>query len=155
MSDRETQEIKSKDVEQLDAYEPSKEEKNFLNEFSPTQVQRLRSTIEDPGATMRLKTTAQSIAGMVDNPQPIQDVILHDVRIEDYESGEVRQCVRSILVTPDGVAFAATSDGVLQSLQQLGEIYGPPPWKPAIMLELVTQETKRGFTVYNLIPVEG
>ncbi len=135
------------------AYEPSKEEANWLLSFTPSDRQRIQSSIEDPGLTMRLKATAQSINGMVGKPRLIKDIIMHDATVIDQETGEKRQCVRSVMITPDGVAFAATSDGVVQSLQELSQIYGPPPWEPAINLELVTTETARGYTVYSLLPV--
>ena len=137
------------------AYEPSKEEEkeNWLLSFSPSDQQRIQSSIEDPGLTMRLKATAQSIRAMVDSPKLIRDVIMHDTTVIDQETGEKRQCVRSIMITPDGVAFAATSDGVVQNLQELSQIYGPPPWEPAINLELIMTPTKQGYEVYSLIPV--
>jgi len=138
---------------QGDVYEPSKEDENWLMGFAPSDRQRIQSSIEDPGLTMRLKATAQSIDGMVGSPKPIKDIIMHDATVIDQETGEKRQCVRSVMITPDGVAFAATSDGVVQSLQELSQIYGPPPWDPAISLELVTTTTKRGYTVYSLLPV--
>ncbi len=134
-------------------YEPSKEEENWLMGFTPSDQQRIKSSIDDPALTMRLKATAQSIDGMVGSPRLIKDIIMHDATVIDQETGEKRQCVRSVMITPDGVAFAATSDGVVQSLQELAQIYGPPPWEPAINLELVTTATKRGYVVYSLLPV--
>ena len=135
------------------AYEPSKEEANWLLSFTPSDQQRIQSSIDDPGLTMRLKATAQSIGAMVGTPRLIKDIIMHDATVVDQETGEKRQCVRSVMITPEGMAFAATSDGVVQSLQELSQIYGPPPWDPAINLELITTETKRGYTVYSLLPV--
>ncbi|KKN42664.1 hypothetical protein LCGC14_0711160 [marine sediment metagenome] len=105
-------------------YQPSKKEKNWLMGFGPSSQQRIHSSIQDPGLTMRLKSTRASIDLMADEPRLIQDVIMHDGVFVDQETGEKKQFVRTILVTPEGVACATTSDGVVQSLQELSQIYG-------------------------------
>lgn len=138
---------------QQEEYQPSKQEENWLMGFSPSSQGRIQSSIEDPGLTMRLKATRQSIDVMAEEPRQIQDIIMHDGVFVDQETGEKKQFVRTVLITPEGVACATTSDGVVQSLQEISQIFGPPPWRPAINLELVTQVTKQGFTVYSLLPV--
>ena len=133
---------------------PRQEPPNFLNEFTPASEHRVATSLDDPIQAMRLQADSATFNELPEEGGiPIQDVILADVQIVDRETGVVTSAVRSVIITPDGRGYATVSAGVLQSLQQLSQIYGPPPWSPALNLELLRRKTNSGFIVFRLVPV--
>jgi len=84
----------------------------------------------------------------------VSDVIAHRINIVDTATGEVKEAVRIVLISPEGDAYQAVSDGVKQSLRTIASIYGKPPWKPALTVEVQQIKTRRGFRTYVLNPIE-
>lgn len=133
-------------------------ETNFLAPLNTEGHDRVISSFtgDNAGAAiMRYTQTAQSIDALEEKPQEIENVILHDVEVVDTETGEITEAVRTVLITPKGEAFAAVSQGVINSLQMIcnPNVFGPPPWSPPIKLEMIRVKTKKNFYAKRLVPV--
>jgi hypothetical protein len=83
----------------------------------------------------------------------IQHVLIHEVDDVDQESGEVKTWVRYCLITPDGQIVTGGSSGIKNSIADLIELYGCPPWKNGLNVRMVSRKTSNKFTVHLLEPV--
>lgn len=58
----------------------------------------------------------------------VVDVAAYPVELVAEETGEIVNCLRTILITKDGGTYAAVSEGVTNSLGRLFSIIGQPSW---------------------------
>lgn len=97
---------------------------------------------------------AMPLADMLGKEFDVQHLLMHVVELEDEdEPGVMVKAVRTVLVDPDGNAYAATSAGIVKSLQFLMGLWGQPPYKPARRVKVVTANTRKKRKVFNIVPV--
>lgn len=85
----------------------------------------------------------------------IKDVVMMTVDVTDQQTGEVGGAVRIVLVTPDNVAYHATSKGIVQSLRQLFNLFGEPTtWKNPVKANVLEKKGRGGFRFLTLDFVE-
>ena len=92
-----------------------------------------------------------------------------DFRLEYYmcyedtvlsvESGEVVSCVRSVLVTDEGLMYSFASIGIANDLRRLAAIYGDSAISPPLPARVDARPARRG-KIYRLVaappgPVNG
>lgn len=82
-------------------------------------------------------------------------LLSHPVEITNSVTGEVSDCVRTVLVAPDGRTLSFVSAGVLRSLRILVMLYGRGPWKPALSLEVKQIQLKDSKRTYSLSVATG
>lgn len=126
----------------------------FLAQFAPTEQSRVYTTLEDANEALRLMADSKSVDYLIDKPQPIENIIVHDAKIVDADTGVITYPTRCVVITPDGKAYHAISEGVLKSLQRLAQVNGVPPWQPPLVLQLLVTKTGRG-QFKQLIPVKS
>lgn len=81
----------------------------------------------------------------------IKDVIMQNVQVTDNQTGEVTPAVRTILVTPEGKAYAATSIGIVNSLHQIFTLFGEPQtWSEPLTVK-VMQKHSRTNSMYKFL----
>ena len=81
----------------------------------------------------------------------IKDVIMQNVQVTDNQTGEVTPAVRTILVTPEGKAYAATSTGIVNSLHQIFTLFGEPQtWREPLTVR-VMQKHSRTNSMYKFL----
>jgi len=68
------------------------------------------------------------------------------------EDGTQSPARRTVLTDTKGVNYAAVSEGVIGSLQQLAAVFGNPPWEDGLAVKVIQNNTRHGFRVYRLIP---
>lgn len=95
-------------------------------------------------------SSAQSLSDHLNEVIDVANIVLQPVEITDNQTGEIRQMIRSILITDKGEAFSASSDGVQTSLKNLFSIVGNPPWNPAIPLKAVQRQGRNGYKFLTL-----
>lgn len=100
--------------------------------------------------TKALNSQDKKAADVIGQTIMVQNVLAQDVQIHDAESGEISDLVRVVLMTPEGETVAMVSDGCRRSLRFLMEIWGQPPWSPALPVVIRMTKTRRGFTAYFL-----
>ena len=54
------------------------------------------------------------------------DVVAHPLQLANMETGELNECLRSVLITADGTAYQAVSEGIISSLSKIFSIVGMP-----------------------------
>lgn len=67
----------------------------------------------------------------------IQHVFVEVVQCTNEETGETKECPRTVLIDDKGVGYQAVSLGVFSSLKKVFEIFGmPPTWKKPLPLKV-------------------
>jgi hypothetical protein len=81
----------------------------------------------------------------------VTDIMAHNIRLTDEETGEIADVTRVVLVTETGESYSATAKGVVGSVQQIVGIVGRAPWTPALEIKPMEVETRRaGFYTLTL-----
>lgn len=87
----------------------------------------------------------------------LRHAFAHRVRIKqgvDQETGEIRylEAVRTVLVDEDGVSYECVSEGALQGLSVLFQLFGHPAnWRFAVPVQVKQIDTKAGFRTFSVI----
>jgi len=84
-------------------------------------------------------------------PIKIKHVTVHLITLTG-EDGSQSAARRTVLTDTKGVNYAAVSEGVIGSLQQLAAVFGNPPWEDGLAVKVIQNNTRHGFRVYRLIP---
>lgn len=111
----------------------------------------LCSIIPEPGN----KEQAKSIYNAMNNPTyKISDfvnkkIIVENVLIEvndvlNEDTGEVDRVPRTVLISPDGTSYQATSKGIFTSIKNAYQAFGAAPWPGGIEFEVKQVKVGRG-----------
>lgn len=82
----------------------------------------------------------------------IKHLLLHPVEFTT-QTGEIRQGVRSVMISPEGDMLATVSEGVLSCLKFIVANAGQPPFVPPIKVTIKRKVLKNGHQLYQLIPL--
>lgn len=74
-------------------------------------------------------TAPAELADFVGKEIVVENVITQKIYGQPDERGVVDVYTRSILIAPDGKAYAASSTGIINSLETAVAIFGEPEWK--------------------------
>lgn len=119
----------------------------------PWEGKRLRiGTTLDPIKTFQVINQTEQLDTIGERVITVTDVVAHIVTILDDKTGAEQEKWRTVLVCKDGKAYATTSEGILDSVSDLAQLYGPPRWPDGIKVRLLIPKTRRGFRVFKLIP---
>lgn len=115
----------------------------------------LFSTIKDDTREGKLKTlaaisNAKPINEHLDTPLALENVIMQAVEIDN--DGEAVDAVRTYLITADGEAYAAVSDGIVGSLRDIFGIMGEPSsWGEPLPVKVTEMRGKKGFRFMKIV----
>jgi hypothetical protein len=84
----------------------------------------------------------------------IEHVFFHVVQLDNDETGETRNCIRTVLITPDGKRIKFVSVGIVKALQLAAYAFGPLPWSPPRVFVLHNLQGKGKHKRLTLHPVE-
>jgi Phage Single-stranded DNA-binding protein len=107
----------------------------------------------DRGQILYMKCKgAETVPGttMIGKTLEVTDILVHEVEDIDDETGEVYFWVRYCLVLKDDTIVSGGSQGIRNSLADIIELKGSPPWKGGIKVKLVSQKTSKKFSVHLL-----
>lgn len=76
-----------------------------------------------------ISSAEKKIADCINETIEVVDVAAHPVDLLDENTGEVLTVLRTILIDKKGVAYAAVSQGITNSLSRIFSIVGQPSWK--------------------------
>ena len=79
----------------------------------------------------------------------IVDVVAHSVRLRDND-GNLKDCLRTVLIDQNGTTYATVSEGVLSSLSKIFALISPPPFDPPLELTAKELKTRNNFKVLTL-----
>ncbi len=74
----------------------------------------------------------------------VENVLIEVNDILNEDSGEVDRVPRTVLISPDGTSYQATSKGVFTSIKNAYQAFGPAPWAGGIEFEVKQVSVGRG-----------
>lgn len=83
-------------------------------------------------------------------PFPTVNIVIRPERHLNEETGELDPVTRLVAFDAEGFRACATGEGVLNSLRELLQHFGPPPWSPPLKLRLVQNRSAKGYNYYSL-----
>lgn len=110
----------------------------------------------DPRARMKLEFRCQSsecvqLRSLKGKVVAVKFYYLHPVEIVEAD-GQISESVRTVLVSPEGVAMQAVSTGVAKVVATLLKYFGREPIDPAVFMRVVIQKGRRGdFLTLDLV----
>ena len=113
------------------------------------------SSIENKDQESALKiydavSNAEPLSDHLGQTIMVRDVVLQPIEVNDTNTGEVRQMIRSILIDEEGKALSCSSDGVLTSLKSLFTFLGEPPFVPSVPLVPMQKTGRHGYKFLTL-----
>lgn len=83
------------------------------------------------------------VAQMIGKVIKVKDIFVEIVDLTNEDTGEVKQCPRTVLIDEKGVGYQAVSIGVFSAIKKLFDVYGTPDrWESPIALEV--QQIQKG-----------
>lgn len=74
----------------------------------------------------------------------VSNYLVEISEIADEETGLIATVPRSVLISPDGTSYMATSKGVFNSIRNAVVALGDAPWEGGIEFEVKQQKVGRG-----------
>jgi len=97
----------------------------------------------------------EQLADHINEVLEVINVVAHPVNLVDEETGEMINCLRTVLVCKDGKAYSATSQGITNSLARIFSIVGMPDggaWeKEPVKMKIKQVKTRNGNNKVNTI----
>ena len=97
----------------------------------------------------------EQLADHINETLEVVNVVAHPVTLVDEQTGEVVNALRTILVTKDGKAFSAVSQGITSALSRIFSIVGMPDggaWeKEPVKMKIKQVKTRNGVNKVNTI----
>lgn len=74
----------------------------------------------------------------------VENVLIEVNDILSEDTGEVERVPRTVLISPDGTSYRATSKGIFTSIKNAYQAFGPAPWVGGIDFEVKQVSVGRG-----------
>lgn len=74
----------------------------------------------------------------------VENVLVEVNDIMSNETGEIERIPRTVLISPDGASYRATSKGVFKSIRNAYYALGPAPWSGGVEFEVKQIAVGRG-----------
>lgn len=76
----------------------------------------------------------------------------HKVELESKATGELTEVIRVALVDGVGEAWTAVSDGIVNGIDMLRQVFGDGPYTGQVVIKVQKVRTNSGMTTYNIVP---
>ena len=97
----------------------------------------------------------ESVADHIGEVLDIVNVVAHPVELTDEETGEIINCLRTVLVDKNGKTYTAVSQGITSALAKVFTIVGTPDggaWeKEPVRMKIKQVKTRNGQNKVNTI----
>ena len=120
----------------------------IMNEQPGTSI---CSIVPEPGNREQAKAVFNAmnnptgrIRDMVNMPIVVENVLIEVNDLLDDETGEITRVPRCVLITPKGERYTATSKGILTSIKNAYQAFGPAPWAGGIEFVVKQESVGRG-----------
>lgn len=102
-------------------------------------------------ATFSALNDATPLSEQIGNVLPVTNIVMQAVQIGQTD-GTVVDAIRTILVTEDGTAFSASSEGLYRSVQNiLGLLGHPSTWPGPFYCSVVEKRSRNGFRFMTIV----
>jgi hypothetical protein len=78
---------------------------------------------------------------------------VHPVELDGPSEGEIVSAIRSVLITPEGVAYGFVSNFLARDLARMISVFGIGEWSPPIRVKVRSNKGKNGHKFYTIVPV--
>ena len=100
-------------------------------------------TMEGKAAVYKALNDATPLRDVVGEALSVKDIIVQRVEVETDE-GDVVEQPRTSLITSDGAAYSATSNGVFSAVKNILGIFGhPSTWESPLKVVVEEKATRR------------
>lgn len=97
----------------------------------------------------------ESVADHIGEILEIVNVVAHPVTLPDEETGEVIECLRTVLIDKNGKTYTAVSQGIASALSRIFSIIGTPEggaWEAEpVKMKIKQVKTRNGNNKVNTI----
>ena len=97
----------------------------------------------------------EQVADHIGEVLEIVDVVAHPVELADEETGEIVECLRTVLIDKSGKTYVAVSQGITSALSKVFSIVGMPDggaWhKEPVKMKIKQVKTRNGMNKVNTI----
>lgn len=104
----------------------------------------------EPGNTALAKTVfnamnnpTHKLSDFVNKKIDVANYLIEVSEIADEDTGVIATVPRTVLISPDGTSYMATSKGVFNSIRNAVAVLGDAPWKD-VTFEVKQQKVGRG-----------
>lgn len=91
-----------------------------------------------------LNNPTHKLADFVNKKISVENYLIEVSEIADEDTGIMATCPRTVLITPEGESYTATSKGVFNSIRNAVAVLGDAPWESGITFEVKQQKVGRG-----------
>lgn len=91
-----------------------------------------------------MNNPTHKVSDFINKKIAVENVLIETVDLMDDETGEIDRVPRTVLITPKGESYTATSKGVFNSIKNAYKAFGAAPWSPAIEFEVKQVNVGRG-----------
>lgn len=128
--------------------------KSGANNFLSTMPVDGATRAEKAALYNAISNAEHAIGEMIGETITVEHMIAHPTQLVDEETGEVRDLIRLVLVSPEGEGYHSMSGGVVESMKRLCQIVGQGSWTDEpLQLKIKQVTTKQGNRTFNLVLV--
>lgn len=84
------------------------------------------------------------LSDFVNKKVVVENYLIEVAEIADEDTGVVATVPRTVLISPDGESYMATSKGVFNSIRNAVAVLGDAPWAGGVTFEVKQQKVGRG-----------
>lgn len=123
---------------------------NELSIFSQNNTEIMMACKSDDIVAMyNAISDSKPISEAINRSLKLLNIILTPSSVTDRNTGEIKECVRTTLITEEG-AFGSPSQGIYSSIKKLCGMTGTPDtWPDNWRIQIVQVPTTKGMT-YNI-----
>lgn len=95
-----------------------------------------------------MENCSSKVSDLINAEIEIANIFAHKVELVNEATGELGMCVRTVLVTPEGVTIECVSGGIERCVKAMMIAFGDPPWNPPMRCTILQEQidkTKRTF----------
>lgn len=95
------------------------------------------NTTADKAVIYNATNTGNKVKDHINEVLTLSNIYGEIVTVTDKQTGEVFQCPRIVLISPDGTAYSATSKGIFTSVKKILQIFGmPDTWDTPLQVKV-------------------
>lgn len=102
-----------------------------------------------------INSADESLGDHIGETISVVDVVAHPVQLTNEETGEIVECLRTVLITKEGKSYVAVSQGITSALSKIFSIVGMPTggaWHDEpVKMKIRQVKTRNGNNKVNTI----
>lgn len=91
-----------------------------------------------------MNNPTHKVSDFINKVITVENVLIEVNDLLDDETGEINRVPRTVLISPDGTSYTATSKGIFNSIKNAFNAFGAAPWKGGIDFEVKQVQVGRG-----------